>query len=390
MTNNNLSRDYMKSLFLLSLMTILITGCASTKSMNNKSSKKPTVVKTTIFKMNNTPFIGTTLSGQKVKLGGFSGLQFANEKDGAIFFHTITDRGPNGEPNGIDRPFLLPEYAPTILVLKADVATSELSVSAEFKLKKKEGALLTGLPNSRNEENPTDIFGLFYSVDQQGLDIEGLVFDGEGGWWVADEYGPSLAHFNQDGVLQRRMIPSIQLPRMYSEKRANRGFEAIAKVENKVFGFMQSPLPKENAKESEYSRIVEVDLETMKTSAEYFYPFEKGNDKIGDAVAIDAKNFFIVEQNGKVGDNSQKYIYKITLGESDQVVTKTLIADLKTTPFNNMEKIEGLALVDNRRLAIVYDNDFQINGQTNLTTGLTPLNDSTNQLMLLEFSENLY
>lgn len=358
--------------------------------MNNKSSIVPSVIKTTIFKMNNTPFIGTTLSGQKVKLGGFSGLQFANEKDGAIFFHTITDRGPNGEPNGIDRPFLLPEYAPTVLILKADLATTELSVSAEFKLKKKEGTLLTGLPNTRNEENPTDIFGLFYSVDQQGLDIEGLVFDGEGGWWVADEYGPSLAHFNQDGVLQRRMIPSIQLPRMYSEKKANRGFEAIAKVENKVFGFMQSPLPKENAKESGYSRIVEVDLETMKTSAEYFYPFEKGNDKIGDAVAIDAKNFFIVEQNGKVGENSQKYIYKITLGESDQVVTKILIADLKSTPFNNMEKIEGLALVDNRRLAIVYDNDFQIHGKTNLTTGLTPLNDSVNQLMLLEFSENLF
>ena len=380
----------MKSLILLSFMTILITGCASNKKMETTTLKKPTVIKTTVFKMNNTPFIGTTLSGQKVKLGGFSGLQFANEKDGAIFFHTITDRGPNGEPNGIDRPFLLPEYTPTVVILKADLATTELSVSAEFKLKKKEGSLLTGLPNARNEENPTDIFGLLYSVDQQGLDIEGLVFDGEGGWWVADEYGPSLSHFNQDGVMQRRMIPGQQLPRMYGEKKANRGFEAIAKVENKVFGFMQSPLPKENPKESEYSRIVEVDLETMKTSAEYFYPFEKGNDKIGDAVAIDAKNFFIIEQNGKVGDSSQKYIYKITLGESDQVVTKVLVADLKTTPFNNMEKIEGLALIDNRRLAVVYDNDFQINGKTNLTTGLTPLNDSVNQLMLLEFSENLF
>jgi hypothetical protein len=380
----------MKLLFLLSLLALFIVSCASTNSNNNTTSKKPSMIKTTIFKMNNTPYIGTTLSGQKIKLGGFSGLQFSNEKDGAIFFHTITDRGPNGDPSGIDRTFLLPEFTPMVVMLKADLKTQDLSVAAEFKLKKKDGAPLTGLPNSRVEENPTDIFGLYYSLDQQGLDIEGLVFDGEGGWWVADEYGPSLAHFNQEGIMQRRLTPNNQLPRMYSEKKANRGFEAIAKVENKVFGFMQSPLLKESPKESEYARIAEVDLETMKTSAEYFYPFEKGNDKIGDAVAINAKTFLVVEQNGKVGENSQKYIYKITVGESDQVVTKELVADLKSTPFNDVEKIEGLAIVDNRRLALVYDNDFQVNGKTNSTTGLTPLNESINQLMLIEFSENIF
>lgn len=379
----------MKSIFLGSVLGLLLVGCASTSTSKNNSERVQTTT-STLFKMSNTPFIGTTLSGQKIKLGGFSGLHFIEQKEGALMFQTITDRGPNGEVNGIDRPFLLPEFSPTIVFLKADLVTKELSIAAEIKLKKKDGTPLTGLPNTRLEENPTDIFGLYYSVDQQGLDIEGLTPDGEGGWWVSDEYGPSLVHFNDEGKMLRRLTPSNELPRMYSERKTNRGFEGIAKVENKLYGILQSPLPKEQpAKDGEFSRIVEVDLETMKTSAEYFYMFEKGNDKIGDMVALNAKNFLVIEQNGKVGEHSQKFIYRITLGESDQLVKKTLIADLKNTPFNNVEKVEGLSLIDNKRLAIVYDNDFQINGKTNQATGLTPLNDSVNQLLILEFSESL-
>lgn len=343
----------------------------------------------TLFTMPMPPVIGTTLSGQKVKMGGFSGLQFTGEKDGALYFQTVTDRGPNGEMEGLDRPFLLPEFSPTVVVLKADLATKELSVVAEIKLKKQDGSPLTGLPNSRKEENPIDIFGLYYSVDPNGLDIEGLVFDGEGGWWMADEYAPSLVHFSEDGKMLRRLMPGQELPRMYADRKTNRGFEAVAKIDNKLFGFLQSPMNKESSKEGDFSRIAEVDLETMKTSAEYFYPFEKGNDKIGDAVAIGPKTFLVLEQNGKIGERSQKYIYKMTLGESDQLVKKSLVADLKNTPFNNLEKIEGMVLIDNHKLALVYDNDFQLNGKTNHTTGLTPLDESLNQLLILEFSENL-
>ena len=339
--------------------------------------------------MTNSPLIGTTMSGQKIKMGGFSGLQFAGEKEGALYFQTITDRGPNGELHGIDRPFLLPDFSPTVVILKADLTTKELSVVAEIKLKKKDGSPLTGLPNNRNEENPIDVFGLYYSVDPFGLDIEGLITDGEGGWWVADEYGPSLVRFNDEGKMLRRLTPGNELPRMYGERKSNRGFEAISKIENKIYGFLQSPIKKETSKDGEFSRIVEVDLDTMKTSAEYFYLFEKGNDKIGDAASVGPKSFLVLEQNGKLGEQSQKYIYRITLGESDQLVKKTLLADLKNTPFNNLEKIEGLALVDDHRLAIIYDNDFQINGKTNHTTGNTPLNDSQNKLLILEFSESL-
>ena len=378
----------MKSLSLIILIAFAFIGCAT----NSKSSGTQKMYKTssiTLFSMPISPLAGSTLSGQKVKLGGFSGLQFTGEKDGALYFQTITDRGPNGEPEGVDRTFLIPEFSPTVVILKADLATKEISVAAEIKLKKTDGTPLTGLPNNRNEENPIDVFGLYYSVDPQGLDTEGLVFDGEGGWWIGEEYGPSLVHFNGEGKMLRRLTPGKELPRMYSERKLNRGFEGIAKIDNKLFGFLQSPIPKENFKSGEFSRIVEVDLETMKTSAEYFYPFEKGNEKIGDAIAVGQKSFLVIEQNGKVGEHGQKYIYKITLGESDQLVKKTLVADLKNTPLNNVEKIEGIALIDDHRIALVCDNDFQISGKTNHTTGLTPFNENQNLFLIMEFNKSL-
>lgn len=375
----------MKSISLVFLSLLLASGCAS-----SSKTKKQALVSVTQYTMSNSPAVGTTMAGQKLRLGGFSGLQFTQEKDGALYFQTVTDRGPNGEPSGGDRPFLIPDYTPMVVILKAESATKDLSVAAEIKLKKKDGTALTGLPNNRLEENPTDVFGLYYSVDPQGLDIEGLSIDkNNGGWWMADEYGPSLVYFSSEGQMQRRFMPGQELPRMYAERKSNRGFEAVISHSGKVYGFLQSPLPKETSPEGEFARIVEADSETMKTTAEYFYLFAKGNDKIGDAVAIDAKNFLVLEQNGKTGAKGQKYIFKITLGESDQMVKKVLIADLKETAFNDVEKIEGLAFIDHKRLALIYDNDFQINGKSNLTTGLTPLNESVNQLLVLEFKESL-
>jgi hypothetical protein len=59
------------------------------------------------------PSIGETAAGQKLFLGGFSGLHFEgiDPKTGRYKFITHTDRGPNAEPTGIERPFLLPNFA---------------------------------------------------------------------------------------------------------------------------------------------------------------------------------------------------------------------------------------------------------------------------------------
>ncbi len=369
----------MKQAFQVFTILMTLVTLASCASSNKSKQSEPM-----LFTMKDAPFIGETFSNQKLFMGGFSGLHYQEKKGGAYYFQAITDRGPNGWSKGNEKPFLLPTFSPIIVTLKADPKTMELSVVSKIELKKMDGKPLSGLPNSRVEENPIDVFGILYSLDPMGLDSEGLVVDEENGFWVADEYAPSLVHFDSTGAMKRRLTPGSELPKLYSDRKLNRGFEGITKIGQKLFGFLQSPLPSE-----EFARIAEVDLDSMKTRAEYFYPFKKGNSKIGDVAAIDSQHILVIEQNGEVGLKSQKDIFKITLGESDQIVSKVFVASLDQTSFKDQEKVEGLAIIDEHTIAVTSDNDFQIAGLTDFKTGLTPLNDKMNQILILTLPKKL-
>ena len=358
-------------LFLTLGLTLALSGCSS----------MPTKKEILLFKMENPPVIGETLSQQKVYLGGLSGLDFIEQKGDVLLFQTLTDRGPNGELVNGERTFLLPDYSPSIVKLKAHLSSKELVVDSIIPLKNKKNEPMTGLPHNRQDENPIDVFGIHYSVDTSGLDSEAIVSDGEGGFWIAEEYGPSLLHFNNNGQLIKRLSPVSELPRMYSLKKVNRGFEAIARKGNKLWAILQSPLPANVVDDKKQSRVIEIDVETSKITAEYFYPFDGDNDKIGDAVAIDDNHLLVLEQNGKLGDKSSKLIYKVKLGASDETLTKKLVVDLKGTEFSQYEKIEGLALVDSTTIALVLDNDFEISGLTDKKTGITPTSPLKNQLL---------
>lgn len=369
-----LNKNFIASFFTV----ILLASCSHAEKINPTS-------KFLHFKMDNSPSVGKTISGQDIFLGGFSGLIFEKESGGSYYFKTITDRGPNGWSEGNERPFLIPEFSPQIISLKANTSNMKLEVIDQLPLKQKNGKPLTGLPNKRDEENPTDLYGLMYSLDPNGLDTESLSKDQDGSFWVGEEYAPSIVHFDQNGKMIKRLGPGFELPKIYLERKPNRGFEGVAVFENHVWGILQSPLPKEEG----VARIVEVDTETNKTSAEYFYPFEKGNEKIGDLYAIGPKSFIVLEQNGKIGKDSSKLVFKITINESDKKVEKKLVADLKNTPFNDVEKVEGLTMINSRQIALVLDNDFQISGKTNRENGITPLNKLANQVLIINLEEDL-
>ncbi|MFA6236829.1 MAG: esterase-like activity of phytase family protein [Bacteriovorax sp.] len=363
------------------LILVLLTASCSTGPATHY-----TLTKITHLEMKSPPGIGKTSSGQELYLGGFSGMMLMNASTPEeILFSVITDRGPNGYNNGTERPFLLPDYSPQIVKLKADLKANTLKVVSFLKLKKSNASPLTGLPNIRTEENPVNVSGHMISLDRDGMDTESLVSDDEGGYWVGEEYGPSLAHFDSAGKLLRRLTPYNELPKLYSERKANRGFEGIAKDQNRIFGFLQSPIPGDQ----NFARIVEVDLESMKTSNEYFYFMDKDKERIGDVTFLGNNKFLVIEQNGQKGEAARKAIYKITLNGADKPVMKEFLIDLGKTPFKNLEKIEGIALIDKHRVALVNDNDFQIADKTDSTTGITPLNKDGNEMLILEFAEEL-
>ena len=51
--------------------------------------------------------------------------------------------------------------------------------------------------------------GNVLSNDIDGLDSEGLAIAPDGTFWVSDEYGPHIIHFDKTEILLKRLILSI-------------------------------------------------------------------------------------------------------------------------------------------------------------------------------------
>jgi len=391
------------------------------------------------------PVVGKTAAGQKISLGGFSGLAFeGTTRDGKLKFVTHTDRGPNGEPTGIVRPFLLPDFTPRIVRFTLDPSNGRFDLTQEILLKRPDGSLLTGLPNTAlstnasqpyNDEVPVDLFGNVVPLDALGADLEAVVVADDGSFWMADEYRPAIYHFDKRGKLLQRYIPvgthaaagkpvpaagvagefGIEaLPAVIAQRRQNRGMEALAEFNGKLYAFVQSPARNPSTLANgalnvmRNIRVVEFDPATLVTR-QFIYSLDNPAlldaadtpaDKIGDAVASVNGEIFVVERDDDAVPASDlavitKKVYRFTLGAATDVtaldtiypilrngvtvnlsldqmtmaelasvgvqgISKSLHVDLAQAGYASVQKVEGLALLENGQLAVLNDNDFGV------------------------------
>ncbi|WP_444876500.1 esterase-like activity of phytase family protein [Brunnivagina elsteri] len=402
--------------------------------------------KVTNYTFNNLPKLGTTSTGQDIFLGGFSGLYFQGiAANGNLKFVTHTDRGPNGEPTAGKRPFLLPNFQPEVVSFELNRTTSEITITKRTGLFRQDGTTpLTGLPNLQTgvqntaytDEIGVDLNNNTLANDSLGADLEGIVVAENGDLWMVDEYRPAVYQFNSNGKLIDRFIPQGDatdssknggtsfgtpiIPAIYAQRRANRGFEAVALEGNKLYAFIQSAIDNpDNASDtvsrgSRNLRILEFDITRKQVTGEYLYLLDditaSGNaktDKIGDAVALGNGKFAVVERDDLSTTASNKLIYQIDLKEATNInnpanftlptgktieqltsqelttanikpVSKSLIANAAKFGYTGVEKLEGLALVAPNTLALINDNDFNVAG-TNVPE----------QLGILELPNNL-
>jgi hypothetical protein len=311
------------------------------RSLGYKDFSAP--AKTTTFELEQLPSIGATAAGQELTLGGFSGLFFEGKtNEGKLHFVTVTDRGPNGESLGGQRPFLLPQFTPRIVRLVVDPHIGQVKIVEQIKLKHGDGTPMTGLPNTavaggtgnaaHNDEIPIDLFGNVLPLDRTGGDFEGVVVAPDGTFWVCDEYRPAIYHFDAAGILLARLIPIGShaaaglavpaagtagelglevLPSVLGQRRQNRGFEAIAQQGGKLYAFVQSPLRNPTSvsnstlNDLRNVRLVEVDTTTFATR-QFLYAMDNATavntddtraDKIGDMTALPDGGFMVVERD---------------------------------------------------------------------------------------------
>lgn len=406
------------------------------------------------------PELGTPVFSDNrgpVILGGFSGLYFdPNESDDENYvFYTVPDRGPNDaavpadevDQVGIEqnlRPFLLPEYQGRMVKFTLNVTDGTMTLDDQILLTQQDGTTpISGRGNVLGfDEIPvtyteagtdydraelttaTDTFHIL-DHDPFGGDFEGIVRDNDGNFWMCDEYRPSLYKFATDGTLIERYVAegssflgfaplevgsygAETLPAIYSKRRANRGFEAIAydPDSNVVYAFIQSPIENPNRNSirdnSDVIRILGVNATDGTPVSEYVYLLERNRDaglgtrvdKIGDAAYVGNGRFLVIERDSSQPgeDTGKKYIFEINLtgatnildnpiARRDSVSTtgfktleemtadelasegilpvhKTKLLNLPSIGYMPSDKAEGLALLPGGSLAVLNDNDF--------------------------------
>ncbi len=379
----------------------------------------------------------------EIRNGGFGSAMTGHPSEPGQFY-ALTDRGPNasysGGSLGSGKIFPTPDYTPRIgrFEVQADGAIVLLET---ILLKRPDGSLITGLPNTSalggTGETPYNADGNPVVVDQSqpydettnplrlddyGLDGEGLAALADGSFWVSDEYGPHMVHFDAEGKEIDRINPfaadtrvSHNLPAEFANRRANRGMEGLAVTPDgkTLVGIMQSTMahPDSSVQNQTITRIVTIKPETGEV-AQYLYKQEKNANSNSELLALSATEFLVLERDGSflyggpggasaANPAAQKQVYRIDLSTGTNLeavadsgdlaqdpdlgltisgqtleqavlaggwdslsaqgivpVSKTLVVDMVAEVNYPHDKMEGLWKIDENHLGVLNDDDF--------------------------------
>ena len=346
-------------------------------------------------------------------------------------FWAIGDRGPNlnarpamkrfglkhvahpGDPNAI-KVMPCPEIGPAISELRLE--QNRMVCVRTMALRGTSGRPLSGLPIPGGAgEVAIGLDGSAIAPDPSGADTEGIAALADGGFWVSDEYGPSLFRVAPDGMVLARWVPQGAearfagadypvldiLPAIAAQRQFNRGFEALALSIDEAWLYVafQSPLAHPDIKahkRGRHVRLWKLDAVTGDVAAQFLYPFDEparfrrdtalgafdwSDLKLSEMVALGPDLLLVLERGSATGK-----LYAVALepacavaqvhldvatrptleqlsgsGRSLPALTKRLILTTDDLPQIDPD-LEGVAVLSPRSLLLVNDNDFGIDG----------------------------
>ena len=300
---------------------------------------------------------------QKLEIrGGGYGSDAAAHPTNSNQFYVLTDRGPNADFDGIagkGKQFLVPNYTPSIGLFELQADGKIIKVK-EIILKDSNGNPISGLPNPKafggtnevpydvngqpmmvNPELPFDAVSNPIKTDINGLDPEGLAALKDGSFWVSDEYGPHLVHYDANGLEIGRINAfasdernnvmvdgkTLLLPTEFTKRRANRGMEAltITPDQSTLVGIMESSMdnPDKSGRSSSLVRMVTINLVSGQI-AQYLYRLDNAQHVTSGIVALSDHEFYLIEHDRKFplqDESAQKLIYKVDIAQATDIET---------------------------------------------------------------------
>ncbi|NBA85176.1 esterase-like activity of phytase family protein [Emticicia sp. CRIBPO] len=395
------------------LMIAIFAGISVMYSCNKeKVAISETVVYPAIAADKHPKVLTTTPNGITLNNGGYGSSMVQDPTDKAVFY-LLTDRGPNVAEAATNSIMIAtPGFVPQIgkFRLKGD----SLTLESVILLKNSSGQNLNGLPNpvgaGSTGESPFDINNNPLSPSVDGLDSEGMAMAADGSFWISDEYGPHLIHFDKTGKTIEKINPfssGRKLPLVLAKRRPNRGMEGLTITPDgkTLVGIMQFPLYNPSSAAVANSlviRIVTFDITSGETKQFVYMMDNTTLQAVSEITAIDKNNFLVLERDGLFATEANKAtvfkkIFKISLTGATDIsdaangvngklfggktveelkdaatlttngivpVTKTLIADLmKDIPtLYPHDKAEGMVIINPTTIAVSNDDDFGITG----------------------------
>ncbi len=324
----------------------------------------------------------------QIRGGGF-GSDAAAHPTNPNQFYALTDRGPNSDFKGSlgeGKQFLVPDYSPKIGLFEVK-ADGQIRKIKEIVLKDRNGQPVSGLPNPKalggTNEIPYDISGNPMTIDPSkpydpqtnpvktdlnGLDPEGLAALEDGSFWISDEYGPHLVHYDAQGIEIERINPFTQdsrnnviiegrpllLPAEFAKRRTNRGMESltITPDQNTLVGVMESSIdnPDKSGRLSTLTRMVMINLKNG-VIKQYLCRLDAKEHVNSAIAALSEHEFYVAEHDRQFPlqqSTAKKLIYKFDISQA--------------TDINNLQ-----ALSDNsndERIRCDSELGLLINGQT--------------------------
>jgi hypothetical protein len=342
------------------------------------------------------------------------------------------DRGPNikvstaVEVYGLDRlgelaseegAKIMPrlDLGPAIAQLR--VADGRVELVRTLRIAGSDGRPVSGLPvpggPHMRHEPAFDLDGRRLSPDPSGLDTEGIAALADGGFWVSDEFGPSLVRLDSEGRVLRRLVPEgtdlggaaypveARLPAVAARRQLNRGFEAVALSPDGRWLFLgfQSPLahPDESAHaQARHVRLWRIDAATGEVAAQYLYPLdppetflrdrakgplERSDLKVSELTWVGHDSLLVLERGSEttkiykvtpsgdfelppehLDDSARPTLEELSAGEiALPVLCKRLLFNTDDAPEVGAD-LEGMAILSPFELLLVNDNDFGVEG----------------------------
>lgn len=320
----------------------------------------------------------------QIRGGGF-GSDAAAHPTNPNQFYALTDRGPNSDFKGSlgeGKQFLVPDYSPKIGLFEVE-ADGQIRKIKEIVLKDRNGQPVSGLPNPKalggTNEIPYDISGNPITIDPSkpydpesnpvktdlnGLDPEGLAALEDGSFWISDEYGPHLVHYDAQGIEIERINPFTQdsrnnmviegrpllLPAEFAKRRTNRGMESltITPDQSTLVGVMESSMdnPDKSGRLSTLTRMVMINLKNG-VIKQYLCRLDAKEHVNSAIAALSEHEFYVAEHDRQFPlqqSTAKKLIYKFDISHATDINNLQALSDSSNDEYIRYDSELGLLI----------------------------------------------